>query len=350
MNLKKYLHNVPLYVPGVKKEGALKMASNENPLGPSPAALNALRALLPSLHMYPDGANKELKEALAHRYSIVPEQLILGNGSDELLQFTALACLSPGENTVAFKQTFSIYETATKLMGGTIRQQPFNNGNFSLDAMLQHIDASTRIAFVCNPNNPTGTYLNEAAIKRFMDAVPAHVLVVIDEAYAEYATADDFPDTIKMTARYPNMLVLRTFSKLYGLAGLRLGYGIASPDIIQGLERVRMPFNTNAAIQAAAVAALNDTTFIAQSLQVNETGKAYLYPALKKIGMQTIPTQTNFIYFDAGRNAQEIFVKLMDLGVTIRPLTSFGFPQSLRVTVGTPEQNEFFMTLLEKVV
>ena len=350
MNIRECLIDLVPYTQGKTKMGAIKLSSNENPLGVSPKAREAIGLGLSKVCLYPDGSCAELKSALASRHSLLPGNFSVGNGSDEILLLIAGAYIEPGDNAITSEKTFSEYTFATKLFGGIIRYAPMQNGMFQLDLIASVIDSKTKIIFLCNPNNPTGTYFSNTALIEFVKKVPTNVLVVVDEAYIEYTDADDIPDSISIMKLYSNVIVLRTFSKIYGLAGLRVGYGISNPAVIFDLEKARAPFNVNSLSQLAAVAALNDDEFVKMSRKANNEGKVYLYASFERLGLTYYPTQSNFVLVFVNQDCTAAFEKIMNLGVTVRPLKSFGINDAIRVTVGTAEQNEIFIRCLEKIL
>jgi histidinol-phosphate aminotransferase len=350
MKLKKNIKDIAPYTPGIRKPGAIKLASNENPFGPSPRALDAMNKYILEVNIYPDKTCQALRDTIALKWGIKSEEVIVGNGSDEILLFAALAYLEPGDNVLAYQSTFSLYATAAQLLGAQVRRIPFINRAYQLDRVPELVDKKTRLVFLCNPNNPTGTYFSHTDLVKLLNTLSSDILVVVDEAYADFAEADDFPQTISLVNQYDNLLVLRTFSKLYGLAGLRIGYGLGCPGIIADLDKTRMPFNSNALAQVAGQAALDDEAFVAKTLSNNAAGKKYLYQELDRLGLAYYPTQANFIFVDLKTDCQPIFQQLMDLGVTVRALTSFGFEQAIRVTVGTPDQNRLFIEYLGKTL
>ncbi len=350
MNLRECLKDMVPYSPGKYKEGAIKLASNENPLGVSPKAREVLLQAASGVSLYPDGACVRLKSALASKYSLSPVNFMIGNGSDEVLQLIAAAYMEHGDNAITSETTFSEYTFATKLYGGIMRYAPMEKGQFKLDRILSLIDNRTKMVFLCNPNNPTGTYFNNTVLTGFINKVPRNVLIVIDEAYREYTNAHDIPDSVERMKSHNNIIVLRTFSKIYGLAGLRIGYGISNPGVITDLEKTRTPFNVNSLSQAAALSALDDVDFVNMSRNVNEDGKKFLYAAFERLGLEYYQTQANFIFVYINQDCTSAFEKLMDLGVTIRPLKSFGVNNAIRVTIGTLEQNTFFIKCLEKIL
>lgn len=350
MRYRNCLKEIKPYIPGKFKPGAIKLASNENPLGVSPKAIAALRKNLGNLYLYPDGNCVKLKEKLAKKYHLTPENFILGNGSDEIFLFITSSLIDPGDEMITSEMTFSEYEFATRLFDGITVFSPIKDGKYQLPEILKKISSRTKLIFIANPNNPTGTYFNSIDFTYFMKQVPSDVLVVLDEAYCEYARAKDYPDTIAMLSQYENLLITRTFSKIYGLAGLRIGYAIGNAELIFNLNKTKEPFNVNTAAQMAAEAALDDNVFIRKSIQVNETGKKYLYKEFDKLHLKYYPTSGNFIFVYIRQDCMEVFQKLMDLGVTIRPMKSFGVNDAIRVTVGTATENKKFIDCLKRIL
>jgi histidinol-phosphate aminotransferase len=337
------------YVPGKRIRGGIKLSSNENPLGPSPRSREAVEAMLHDVHRYPDGSMHALKQALGDHWSVDPESIIVGNGSDEIFVMIAGSVVEPGTNAVTAAHTFSQYTFATQIFGGEIRTTPMRDGRFDLEAVGERIDDQTRIVFLCSPNNPTGTIITAGELERFLDHVPSHVLVVIDEAYGEYAQSDDYPDTLALVPEHPNLIRMRTFSKIYGLAALRVGYGIAQPRVIEAISKLRQPFNVGTLSQAAAAAALEDTDFVARSLENNRTEKRRLYEFLDSHGIGFFPTEANFVCADFGDSAQRIVEALRRERIAVRPLGSFGMPAHLRITIGTPDEMDALYEALERI-
>ncbi|WP_017926432.1 histidinol-phosphate transaminase [Thioalkalivibrio sp. HL-Eb18] len=336
---------------------AIKMASNENPLGPSPQAVEAARAAMSEAHIYPDGAGFELKAALAARHGVDADTITLANGSNEILELIARAWLAPGRASVFSAHAFAVYPLVTQAAGAEARvvealpatdlEQPYGH---DLAAMRKAVDETVRVVFLANPNNPTGTWVGRASLEAFVAAMPATTLVVIDEAYAEYVEQEDYPDTTQWVARYPNLIVTRTFSKIQGLAGLRLGYAISSPAVAELLNRVRQPFNVNAVAQAAGLAALGDSAHIERSVRVNREGLVQLEEGLRERGLRVIPSVGNFITFDTGRDAGPVYEALQREGVITRPVENYGLPGHLRVTVSTAQDNERFLQALDRAL
>jgi len=324
----------------------IKLASNENPLGPSPKALAALLGGHDSLHRYPDGGAYRLRQALADRWKVSLDHIILGNGSDEVLGLLARTFLAPGDEAVMADQTFVIYKMEVTAAHGKAVIVPLVNWTHDLDGMAKAITSKTRLVFLCNPNNPTGTMVAADAVARFMAKVPEDVIVVFDEAYLEYVRDPHFPDSLQYVMQGRNAVVLRTFSKIYGLAGLRIGYGIATPEITNCLNRVRPPFNANTLAQRAALAALGDDEHVAKSRAVNAAGMQQLEGGLRALGFAAIPSQANFVYFDVKRDGRGVFDALLREGVIVRHIEG----TMLRVTIGQPDENDAFLTSLKKVL
>ena len=325
---------------------AVKLASNENALGPPPRALEAMRRALDGLHRYPDGAGRDLREALAARLGVTPGQVILGNGSNEIIELLVRTFMMPGDEAVMADLTFVVFKMAVTAAHGIPVAVSLKNTRHDLEAMADRITPRTRLVFIANPNNPTGTIVRQAEVDAFLKRVPDDVLVVFDEAYREYVTDSAFPDILREAAsgRAGNLVILRTFSKIYGLAGLRIGYGVMRADLVEYMDRVRQPFNTNTMAQIAALAALGDEAHLQKSLQLNQEGKAYLAEQLTRLGLTHVPTEANFIFFHVGTSGREVYERLLKDGVIIRPL---GGPW-LRVTIGRPEENRRFIAALDR--
>ena len=349
------------YVPGkpveeVERElglsGVIKLASNENALGPSPLAVKAMQENADKMHIYPDGNCYYLKEALAAKLKIKPEQLIFGNGSDEILSFLTLALINPGDEAVMVAPSFSEYDFALRLMGGVPYLVPLVGSEFAydLDAVLKAVNDQTRIVFICSPNNPTGSHIQRADFERFMAKLPDKVLVVLDQAYIEYVTDSGHPEGLDLIKQGYPLIALRTFSKIYGLAGLRIGYGIASSELIAVLNRVREPFNVNAMAQKAALAALDDDDHFKRSVQLVTEGRETLTTGMAALDLKPVPDQANFCFVDTGVDSRQAFQALLKKGVIVRTGDIFGYPSYIRVTYGTAEQNARFLKALEEVL
>jgi histidinol-phosphate aminotransferase len=354
------------YVPGkpiedLKRElglrSIIKLASNENPLGTAPAAARALVAAAATgdLHRYPDGNGYGLKHKLAVQHDIDPARITLGNGSNDILELTARVFLGPGKNAVMARHAFAVYPIVVSAVNAGARIVPALGGDadmaygHDLAAMLDAIDDDTGVVFIASPNNPTGTWLAPEALAAFIAAVPASIAVVLDEAYLEYQDAEARPEARAWLERFPNLIVTRTFSKIYGMAGLRVGYGLSSPEIADFLNRVRQPFNVSTLALEAAAAALDDSAFVARSIEMNGSQRDGLTKELAARGLTPLPSQANFITFDCGVTSTPIFEALLREGVIVRPLASYALPEHLRVTVGTPEDNARFLDALDTV-
>lgn len=355
INVSDNIKNINPYVPGkpideLERElgisGSIKLASNENPLGPSSKAVAAARKAMERLNRYPDGSGFYLAQALAAQYEVEVNQIILGNGSNELIELAVRTFVQPGDEVVSAEPSFVVYKMIVQAAGGTNVIVPCREYAHDLDAMAERITPRTRIVFIANPNNPTGTMNTKAEMDRFMARVPDHVLVALDEAYFEYVTRVDYPDSLEYLREGRNVLALRTFSKIYGLAGLRIGYGITTAEIAGLLNKVRQPFNTNSLGQAAALAALADRKHVERSIAVNNEGKKYLYQAFEQLGVSYVPTETNFIFFETGRDCGDVYDALLRKGVIIRPMGG----KRLRVTIGLDEENKRFIAELDALL
>tara|TARA_B100000315_G_scaffold259685_1_gene316668 strand:+ start:3067 stop:4179 length:1113 start_codon:yes stop_codon:yes gene_type:complete len=325
---------------------ATKLASNENALGPSPKALSVLQDVTRTLNRYPDGNGNALKKALATKYGVAAERIILGNGSDELISLLVKVAMVPDDDAIIAAPSFSIYEKAVASVFGNATIVPLTNNRYDLSAMAKAITPRTRLLFVCNPNNPTGTIVNNEQLIPFLHQIPKHALVVVDEAYGEYATAPNYPDTIGLLSQGYPLVVLRTFSKIYGLAGLRIGYGIGSTDVIETMNKVRLPFNTNTLAQRAAVAALQDDEHINASQTMNLTGKELFYDVFTQLGLSFVHSEANFVYVDTKKNGKAVFEALLRFGVIVRHING----PMLRITVGLPHENEQFIAAFRSVM
>jgi len=343
------------YVPGKPIEAlqrelglarAIKLASNENPLGPSPKAVAALAGANEVLHRYPDGSAYRLRQAIADRWKVTRDHVILGNGSDEILGLLARTFLAPGDEAVMADHTFVIYRMEVTAAHGTPVVVPLVNWTHDLEAMGRAITPRTRLLFICNPNNPTGTMVSAEAVDRLMAKAPRDVIVVFDEAYYEYVRDPRFPDTIAYVNEGRNVITLRTFSKIYGLAGLRVGYGITTPDINDFLNRVRPPFNVNSLAQRAALAALGDDEHVAKSRAVNAAGMEQVGNGLRDLGLPVAPSEANFLYFDVKRDGRQVFEALLREGIIVRHIDG----TMLRVTIGQSDENIAFLQALKKVL
>jgi histidinol-phosphate aminotransferase len=333
---------------GLQPADIIKLASNENPLGPSPKALEAMHATLERAHFYPDGGGYYLREAIAEKFGLKRGNIILGNGSNEIIEFVGHAFLRPGDEVVTAQHAFVVYKLMATLFGAKTVQVPDPGFTHDLDAMAAAITPRTREVFIANPNNPTGTLVSEEALDRFLDKVPPHVVVVIDEAYYEFLGAP--PDTLKYIRQgRENVILLRTFSKIQGLANLRIGYGIGSEALVEVLQKTRQPFNANGIAQAGALAGLRDGEHQERTRQLTWEGRDYLQKTFAEMGLEFVPSHANFVLVKVG-NGTDIFKKLMKTGVIVRDMTSYALPEWIRVSVGTMEQNRRFIAELRKLV
>ncbi len=334
---------------GLDPAGIVKLASNENPLGVSPLAQNAIEEAMGDLARYPDGNGHVLKAALMRHWSLEADRFVLGNGSNDVLDIVARAFLQPGCSAVYAEYAFAVYPLAIQATGAEGICVPSREFGHDLEAMLAAIRPDTRMVFIANPNNPTGTLLSNAGLLAFLQQVPPQVIVVLDEAYSEYLPAELQPDTQAWMAQFANLVVTRTFSKAYGLAGLRIGYAMAHPDVAGLMNRVRQPFNVNSLGQRAAAAALGDTGFIARSYAANQLGMQQITQGLHLLGLQFIPSYGNFVTFRIG-NATAMYRRLLEKGVIVRPIGAYGLPEHLRVSVGLASENHQFLQALESAM
>lgn len=345
----------------------IKLASNENTLGPPARVLKALRDYLPKIYLYPEDSCFYLKRALAKKLKVKMENLIIGNGSDEIMEMIPKTFLNPGEEVIYGHPSFLIYETVVRIMGGKPAPVSLKDYTYDLKGILKAITQKTKIIFICNPNNPTGTIVGEEEIQAFLEKMPKNVIVVFDEAYRDYVEDEDFPDTIKLLKEYKNIIILRTFAKIYGLAGLRIGYGIAQEELIDLLSKVRLPFNVNSLAQAAALASLTDEEQVKKTRKMNHRGKRFLYAAFQDLGLEYIPTQTNFILINlnptplrgarvnpagsgTGRSGKRTCQALLKKGIIVREMNAWGLNDYIRVTIGREEENKRFIQALKKVL
>lgn len=328
----------------------IKLASNENPLGCSPRVLTAIESGLSELSLYPDGNGFVLKKALSDFYNRPLEEITLGNGSNDILELVGRAFLQPGDEAVFSQHSFAVYPLVAQAVGATGVCVPAQRWGHDLAAMAAAVSDRTRVVFIANPNNPTGTWVEERELDAFLMALPENVLVVLDEAYGEYVEEGYLPNGLDYLDRYPNVIVARTFSKAYGLAALRVGYAFAHPDITNVMNRVRQPFNVNALALRAAVAALGDQEFVARSRASNATGMKQLIEGIKQLGLSYIPSRGNFLSIDLRREGLPVYQALLRQGVIVRPVANYGMPNFLRVTIGSPVENERFLAALKAVL
>ena len=351
-----YIQAISPYIPGkpisdlarefgLDEATIIKLASNENPLGPSPKALAAIARAVAELTRYPDGAGYDLKSVLAQRFKVTQDQIVLGNGSNDILELVAHAFLRPGLSAVFAQHSFAVYPLATQAVGATCIEVPARNYGHDLDAMRTAVRADTRVVWLANPNNPTGTFVAAPEVRAFVEAMPPDVLVVLDEAYNEYLAPELQADTAGWIASLPNLIISRTFSKAYGLAALRIGYGLMDAGIAAMLNRIRQPFNVNSLAQAAAIAALEDQQYVAESCAANARGMRQLEEGFRALGLDFIPSHGNFIAVRVG-DAARINVALLRKGIIVRPVANYGMPEFVRVTIGTQTENARFLAAL----
>jgi len=355
------LNAIKPYVPGkpieeVQREYGLtdviKLASNENPLGPSPKVVAALQVALTELNFYPDAQAYDLRRAIAARHDVMPEMVRVGNGADGLIRELCVSYLEDDDEMLTSASSFPVYDISAAVMRARLVKTPLKDLRFDLTAIAAAITERTKLIFICNPNNPTGTIVTAAEVAAFMAQVPDHAVVVFDEAYYEFVDSPDYPDSLTYvkSGRYPNVIVLRTFSKGYGIAGIRLGYGIASPALLAPLRASTESFPVNRLAQVAGLAALEDDEFMARTVAVNAAGREYLYREFNRLALTYAPSHTNFILVKVGAHAREVFQKLLEKGVIVRPCTGYDLPDSLRITIGTQAQNERLIDALEDVL
>jgi histidinol-phosphate aminotransferase len=334
---------------GLPEESIVKLASNENPRGASPKAIAAMRIAIGETGRYPDGNGFALKDALSKRYGLAPDRIVLGNGSNDVLEMAARAFLAPGTSAVYSEHAFVVYSLATQAIGATGIVVPARDFGHDLEAMAKAVRSDTRVVFIANPNNPTGTWLEPKAIRVFLEKIPSDVLVVLDEAYNEYLDPELRTDAVRWNEEFPNLVVSRTFSKAYGLAGLRVGYGFSDPQVVDLMNRVRQPFNVSDIAQAAATAALFDDEFVEQGTLLNKQGMKTLTEAFLRLGLSWIPSHGNFVCVKVG-NGAEVFQRLLRQGMIVRPIAAYGMPEYLRVSIGTESENARFISALATVL
>ncbi len=354
IQVSEHIKTIKPYVPGKPIEelerelgitASIKLASNESPLGPSPFAIKALRKGISDLNRYPDGSCYFLKKALSERLGLTSDEILLGNGSNEVIELAVRTSLSPGDEAIMAYPSFVVYSMIVQAAGGKNITVPLKDCRHDLDAMVSRITEKTKIIFIANPNNPTGTINTKAEMNVFMENVPEGVLVIVDEAYYEYVTSSDYADSIKYFRQRRDLLTLRTFSKIYGLAGLRIGYGIAKASIITEMNKVRQPFNINSLAQKAALVALKDEEHLAKAKGINERGKKYLYREFKAMKIKYVPTEANFIYIILEDDiAPRLYNELLKHGIIVRPMG----PREIRITIGLPRENKRLIEAMRK--
>lgn len=351
LDFQPYLPGRPIEI--VKREEKLnevfKLASNENSLGPSPRVVKAIGKVLGAINRYPDGGGFYLKKALAKKLRLNMENIILGNGTDEIIEIIGKTFLNPEDEIIVSEHAFIRYYMAGKLMDCRVKTIPMRGFTHNLTYMRKAITKKTKIVFIANPNNPTGTYVNRKEVESFMKNLAKNIIVVFDEAYYEYVTEKDFPDTLSYIRNGKTLVVLRTFSKIYGLAGLRIGYGISPPEMIDYMERIRPPFNTNSLAQIAALTSLSDINQIKRGQRVVKEGKEYLEKALEKMGLEYVPSVANFILIKV-EEGKKVFKQLIKRGIIVRAMDEYNLPQYIRVTIGLPKENRLFIKRLKEAL
>lgn len=357
--VRKGIFKIPPYIPGksieevereLGKKRWVKLASNENVLGPSPKAIAAIRKELSNLHMYPEGSCPDLRKALAHRFSVSEENLVVSNGADNLLVLIASAFINEGEEAIMATPTFSMYPTVTQIMGGKPVEVKLKDFVHDLPSMFKKIKRETKLFFICNPNNPTGSIVTQSQLDVLIEKIPDQVILILDEAYWDFADSPEYPNGLDYVKKGKPIILLRTFSKVFGLAGLRIGYAIGRSDLIDCLNRVREPFPVSRLGQVGAVAALKDRAHATKSIQMVVEGREYLYQQLDKMGLFYIRSQANFIFMDLGEDSKETLHELLKEGIIIRPGYIWGYPTFARVTVGRMEDNCKFIKALKKIL
>ncbi len=358
-NLNPGINDLHAYEPGRSIEEVIdefnldeviKLASNENPLGASPKALSALAELKNDLHLYPDGNGTKLKKEIANHENVTIDNIIIGNGSNEILELAARAFLNPNTSSVASKHAFAVYKIVTQSAGASLIEIPALNWGHDLDSFAKHLEQSTKVIFIANPNNPTGTYNSHEEVYSLLKKVSSSVLVILDCAYFEYVTKADYVRPTDLLKEFDNLLITKSFSKIHGLASIRVGYGIANPSLIEALNRIRQPFNVNAVAQAMAAIAINDKEHIQQSIKLNSQQYKFLFNKLSKLGLECIPSVGNFITFKGGFEGKELFYGLMKKGVIVRPVDLYDMKDFIRVTIGTEDENLKFIGAIEELI
>jgi histidinol-phosphate aminotransferase len=331
-------------------EGIVKLASNENPRSPAATVQRAMAAAASEISRYPDGSGFQLKQRLSKVLKVTPSNITLGNGSNDVLELIVRAFVQSGEGVVVSAHAFAVYVLSASAAGAKLQETPARNWGHDLDAMFDMIDGETRAVFIANPNNPTGTWVTSTKLRQFLNALPSHVIAVVDEAYFEYVEEAEYPNCIEMLPGYPNLIVTRTFSKIYGLAGLRVGYAIASEQITEVMNRIRHPFNVNSIALAAAAGALDDREFVESSRTLNREQMTVLCEGFTRLGLDWIPSVGNFVTVDVGQPAMDVFNKMLLQGVIVRPVANYGMPNHLRFTVGLSFENEKALHALEQAL
>ena len=356
---RKALDNIASYVPAkslqqIEKELGLnkiiRLAANENTMGCSPTVKVAIQESFENIFLYPDGFCIELRSELSKLYNIEENKLIFGNGSFELLSLVAQAFINPGEESIIPEPSFGWYKVVTLAMNGSIVSLPLKNYAIDLDEVKSSITDKTKVIWLCNPNNPTGTFFDSEQLEKFLEEMPSRIVVVLDEAYYEFVTSDKYPNSVDLIEKYPNIIILRTFSKVYGLASLRVGYGIAHPEFIDFLNKIRLPINVNATAQVAALASLKDTDFKNACIENNILGKEYYYKSFDELNLEYIHTETNFIMVNVEKDSVTVVNEILKRGISLRAGLEFGMPTWLRISIGRPEENQLVIEKLKEVL
>lgn len=359
LKIPEYIKEIAPYVAGkpiaeVEREygikNAIKLASNENPLGPSPKAIAAIKASAAGVHRYPDEPGYELLNRLADHLGVQPEQIIIGNGSDEILGYLARALLQPGDEVILPRPSFSMYAIVAQSAGARQITAPLKDMGIDLQSILSKVTPNTRMVFICNPNNPTGSIVTRDDVSRFLDALPRDIVVVMDEAYIDFVRDTQCANGLSYLEHDTPVVTMRTFSKAYGLAGMRVGYGVMPTAVAEILNRVRMPFNVNSLAHAAALAALDDSEFLGQTIDLVHKSLDMVYSELANRNIRYFPTQANFFLIDVGHDSKQVFEALLRQGVIVRSMAGYGYPNYIRINIGLPEENQKFLAALDKVL
>jgi histidinol-phosphate aminotransferase len=359
LSVPKHILSLKPYTPGKPLEelereygitNSVKLASNENPLGPSPKALSAIQAATANLNRYPDGSGHALASKLSQKLNVAAENIVLGNGSDEIIAMLAQALLQPGHKVILPKPSFLLYDVLVRCAGAVPVYIPLNSLSIDLDAIIEKITPGCRMVFLCNPNNPTGTNFTQTDFEYFLNTIPADIIVVVDEAYIEFVRDPNCADSIAYLQSRGALVTLRTFSKAYGLAGLRIGYGVMPPSLAELLNRIRLPFNANSLALAGAVAALDDDAFLEKTISLVHDGLDFMYESLNRLGIKYFTTQSNFFLIDVKTDADEIFNRMLKEGLIVRSMKAYGYPSYIRVNVGVKEENMCLLSALEKLL
>lgn len=356
---RKGILDIKPYIPGkpiqeVKRElglhDVIKLASNENPLGPSPLAVKAIKEAVDQIHLYPNGESYELRNAVSDLLGVRPDQLIFGNGGEEIITLIGKAFINEGERCIIPNPVFDAYETVVRIMGGVVCFSDLTEYRINLDDMIEKVDEKTKLVFICNPMNPTGTIVTRDELDAFLQKIPSGTVVVLDEAYCHFVSDAGYPDGIDYVRQGRNVIVLRTFSKVYGLGGIRIGYGVGRADLIHLTRQVKEPFNVNVLAQIGALAALRDHEHLERTISLIHREKGFLHGELSGLGLKYIPTEANFIFIDIGVDSGDVFQRMLEKGIVVRPGDIWGLPHFIRLTIGTREQNQRFIRILRDIL